>query len=214
MNQYAEMFQYVKNALSYYDTHGRKGKLKFRYNRSEHTMRVCQWAVRLADEYPGEIDLDSLKIAAIFHDIGYSVEEDRTSHPANGAKLCREYLTARNYPAAQVDFICELILRHSDKECIHDDIPAELILLMEADLLDDTGAQGIVLDIWVESRREDADYASMLGHIREYTLRTMQKDSVRTPAAKRIWAEKRALAESFAESLSRDLTGDWMEKLI
>lgn len=205
MDQYAEMLQYVKNALAYYDAHGKKGNMGLRYNRSEHTMRVYRWAMRLAAEYPGKIDLDSLKIAAIFHDIGYSIEEDRAGHAAHGAKLCREYLTGRHYPAAQIDFICELILRHSDKKCINEDIPPELILLMEADLLDDTGAQGIVLDIWVEARKEDTNYASMLSHIREYTLRAMQKDCVRTPAAKRIWAKKQALVESFVESLSFDL---------
>lgn len=208
MDPYTEMLQYVNNALAYYDANGAKGKLGFCYNRSEHTMHVFRWAVLLAGEYPEKIDLDSLKIAAIFHDIGYSVNEDRANHAVHGAKLCRKYLTGKHYPAAQIDFICELILRHSDKKCIHEDIPPELILLMEADMLDDTGAQGIVLDIWAEAHKEAADYASMLRHIREYTLRAMQDCPVRTEAAKRIWSKKKALVESFVESLSFDLLGE------
>lgn len=86
------------------------------------------------------------------------------------------------------------------------DIPMELVLLREADLLDDTGAQGLVFDIWMETAcQEKVSFESILKHMEKFTVRLMQDNPMRTEKAKEIWEEKRKLTEAFADSYRRDL---------
>ncbi len=206
---YEELFAYVKSTLAAYDHHGGVSKNRIRYSRFEHTERVYRWMQILAEDFAGEIDMEALQIATIFHDIGYSLnKEDMHSHAADGAVLCRQYLDSIGYPPEKTDFICELIARHSDKEALHsEDSPLELVLLMEADLFDDTGAHGIVMDAWIQATKEDVSFESILEHIKRFSWKQMQKNPMRTEKARRIWEEKKNLTNKFVESLTVDLYG-------
>lgn len=206
---YEELFAYVKDVLAVYDSHGGTAKNRIKYSRYDHTVRVYNWAMILAEDYKGTIDMEALQIAAIFHDIGYALnKEDMGNHAADGAVLCKEYLERIGYPQEKADFICELIARHSDKECMHsEEIPLELVLLMEADLLDDTGAHGIIMDAWIRSTREDVSFEAILEHINEFTLKQMQENPMRTGKAYEIWEDKKELTNRFVESLTMDLYG-------
>ena len=202
------LFAYVKLALDAYDFHDGVSKTTIKYSRFDHTKRVYQWAMLLAEPFAGEIDLEALKIATIFHDIGYSTnKEDMSNHAADGAVLCREYLEGIGYPTERTEFICYLIARHSDKGILHTDIPMELVLLQEADLFDDTGAHGIVMDAWIAGKKEDASFERILAHIKRFSQRQMQENPMRTERARRIWEEKKALTNQFVESLEIDLYG-------
>lgn len=207
--KYEELFSYVKSALAVYDQHGGISMTGIKFSRFEHTERVYRWAMILADEITDEIDMEALQIAAIFHDIGYSLnKEDMHSHAADGAILSREYLESIGYPPEKTNFICDLIARHSDKkELCNEDAPLELVLLMEADLLDDTGAHGIVMDTWIKSTKEEVSFASILEHIKKFSWKQMQKNPMRTEKARRIWEEKKELTNRFVESLTVDLYG-------
>ena len=85
----------------------------------------------------------------------------------------------------------------------------ELVLLMEADLFDDTGAHGIIMDAWIQAIKEDVSFESILEHIKKYTWYFMQENPMRTEKAKRIWEEKKELTNKFVESLSIDLYGHY-----
>ncbi len=204
-----DMTEYVKKWLDAYDTAGNPRKLKIGYSRYEHTMRVYKWMERLYEAYPQKTDVDfeMLSIATVFHDIGYCDIEGRKCHAKSSARMCRDYLEKKGYSAEKIAFVCDIISRHSDKETMFDDIPHELILLMEADLLDDIGAQGLVMDVWLEAACvEEATFESILAHMERYTLTMMQeKNPMRTTEGKRIWEEKRALTESFVEAYREDL---------
>lgn len=206
---FEELFTYVKDALAAYDHHGCATKNRIKYSRFAHTERVYRWMLILAEDFACDIDVESLKIATIFHDIGYSLnKENMHSHAADGAVLCREYLDSIGYPAKKTEFICDLIARHSDKEVLHrEDTPLELVLLMEADLFDDTGAHGIVMDAWIQATKEDVSFESILEHIKKFSLKQMQVNPMRTEKARRIWEEKKELTNKFAESLTVDLYG-------
>lgn len=206
---YEELFAYVKNALAAYDHHGGVSKNRIKYSRFEHTERVYRWMMILAEDFVEKIDMEALQIATIFHDIGYSLsKEDMHSHAEDGAVLCREYLVSIGYPSEKTDFICDLIARHSDKEVLHqEDTPLELVLLMEADLFDDTGAHGIVMDAWIQATKEDVSFESILEHIKKFSLKQMQVNPMRTEKARRIWEEKKDLTNKFVESLTVDLYG-------
>ena len=211
--KYADMLRAVEEMLAEYDKKGGKVRGKIRYSRMDHTRRVYCWMQKLYEAYPEKekLDADSLRIATIFHDCGYcAAAADGTfpgeKHAAVSAGLCREYLEREGYPQGQIDFICRLISAHSDKSLLQSDAPAELMLLLEADLLDDTGLQGIVVDIWMEAAgREDATFESILEHIRRYTLRLMRQNPMRTAKAREIWEEKRRLTEQFVEKYVEDL---------
>lgn len=206
-DEYSEMIQYVKEKLRQYDEGQNDAKNPVSYNRFDHTMRVYHWMQILYDGYPqkDQIDIEALSIATIFHDIGYCEVENIKNHAAISAGYCREYLEQRNYDTAKTDFICDLIARHSDKKNMYD-IPMELVLLREADLLDDTGAQGLVFDIWMETAcQEKVSFESILKHMEKFTVRLMQDNPMRTEKAKEIWEEKRKLTEAFADSFRKDL---------
>ena len=204
-----EFFAHVKSALAAYDYHGGAAKNRIKYSRFEHTERVYRWMLILAEDFSEQIDTEALKIATIFHDIGYSLnKEDMHSHARDGAVLCGEYLNSIGYPKEKAEFICDLIARHSDKEELHrEDTPLELVLLMEADLFDDTGAHGIVMDAWIQATKEDVSFESILEHIKKFSLRQMQNNPMRTEKARQIWEEKKELTNRFVESLTVDLYG-------
>ena len=202
-----DMLLYVRNRLELYDT-AENPMLKIPFSRFEHTMRVYQWMERLYKAYPDNscLDLEALLIATIFHDVGYCDIDNINDHARISAKLCREYLTDRKYPMEKIDFICDIVGRHSDKETLHDDIPVELVLLMEADLLDNTGAQGLVLDIWSESARgKNVSFQSILAHMEKYTVKMMQDNPMRTDEGIRIWNIKKKLSEEFVQSYREDI---------
>ncbi len=215
---YEELFVYVKEQLSAYDSHGGVAKTRIKYSRFDHTVRVYNWAMMLAEEYRETIDMEALQIATIFHDIGYGLnKEDMSNHAKDGAVLCREYLESIGYLQDKTDFICDLIARHSDKDCMHSgEIPMELVLLMEADLLDDTGAHGIIMDAWIRATREDVSFETILEHIKRFTRKQMQDNPMRTKKAYEIWEEKKELTNRFVESLTVDLYGgqeEYVEKV-
>lgn len=203
--RYEEMFRFVEQCLDgYAATGGRKDKIP--YSRFDHTRRVYRWMMQLyeACEHREQMDLESLKIATIFHDCGYG-KGRKGEHAVVGAKICRDYLKERNYSEEQITFICELISSHSDKQRIWADIPWELVLLMEADLLDDTGAHAVVMDIWMESTEEEVSFESIRDHIARFSLKQINNNPMRTPAAREIWEKKSALVKAFYESYCRDL---------
>lgn len=209
MINYETLFDYVKNALEVYDHHGGEAVTRIKYSRYKHTERVYRWMMILAEEFVDEIDMEALQIATIFHDIGYSLnKEDMHSHAEDGAVLCRKYLNSIGYPKEKTEFICDLIARHSDKKILQEEgTPLELVLLMEADLFDDTGAHGIVMDAWIQATKEDVSFESILGHIKKFSWKQMQVNPMRTEKARRIWEEKKELTNRFVESLTVDLYG-------
>ena len=202
-----DMISYVKGRLEEYDM-AENPILKIRHSRFEHTMRVYKWMEKLYAAYPdsGHLDLEALSIATIFHDVGYCGVENIKNHAEAGALYCREYLKDKKYPSEKIDFICGMISRHSNKRLLYEDIPGELILLLEADLLDDIGAQGLVLDIWLEAvREENASFQSILEHMEKYTLGMMQNNPMRTEEGIKIWNEKKALSEAFVQAYREDI---------
>lgn len=215
MKQHKGMFQYVEEILYSYDRgRGDKSKNKIAYDRYAHTLRVYHWMLRIAGELrDSSLDMESLKIATIFHDAGYGARdsasgavEEREDHGKSGAAICRDYLERRQYPQPQVDFICYLIEEHSNKKLLHEkNTPMELVVLMEADMLDDTGAMGIILDTWIASKEDRPSFESVCRHFEKYTYRHMKQMEFVTAPGKKFWHEKRKLVYEFLRQYRRDL---------
>lgn len=205
---YADMLQYVGEYLG--ETTGcMETKLLINYSRFAHIKRVLGWALRLYERSTRkhEIDYNTLVIATIFHDVGYHDMTETLSHQAAGASIARAYLTSHGYDGALTDRVCYLVEKHSDKWMMTDPaIPADLLMLMEADLLDDMGALGITMDCMIERGNDPrATFVDALDHISRYTLRQQHNNPMVTPEGRSIWEQKTALTEQFYRSLESDV---------
>ena len=119
----------------------------------------------------------------------------------------RGYLGKLGYPKDRIEYIAMLVEKHSDKYLMQNkDTDPNLVLLMEADLLDDAGAQGIVMDCMItEKKNPRATFISCLDHMSRYTRAIQQNNPMVTSAGRKIWDEKTQLVRSYHASLERDL---------
>ncbi len=207
---FAKMLHFVEESLNESATEDIIAKADISYSRFEHTKRVLGWAKRLYDmsDCKDCLRYEDIMIATIFHDIGKSIaQKHRLAHAAVGADMTREYLKTHDYEESRIDFICSLIAAHSDKELMKTpDIDPNLILLMEADLLDDTGALGIVMDCMItEARNKLAHFSDCLDHIMRYTYRIQKNNPMVTKAGRQLWEEKTRIVTEFAKALKQDV---------
>jgi uncharacterized protein len=107
-------------------------------------------------------------VAALFHDIA-KLEVDQDVHAEAGARIAREYLeTHCDYPRSFVEQVYDAIEDHSYQGPLTD-LPLETRCLIEADLLDKVGANGMalmLLRMGYESRTH-MDAAEMIGRVLE-----------------------------------------------
>ena len=208
---YFEMLKYVESILAEGNTEKVGNKSEINYTRFEHTKRVLKFAKKLYDMTDDKIGIiyDDLIIATIFHDVGRtSADRINISHAKAGVPITKEYLLAHGYDAKRVDYIGSLVECHSDKWRMKDpaSMDRNLLMLMEADLLDDMGAAGIVMDCMItEKRNPDAMFLDCLDHIIRYTKRLSEENPMVTKEARALWEEKRLLVNKFTDALSDDI---------
>lgn len=209
IEKYERMLEYVGMCLD--KPRVRASHRPYKYDRFTHTKRVLSWALRLYErcEKKERVNLDSLIVATIFHDCAYCVCDDLCEHAVSGARMTGEYLYSIGYEPDRITEICDLVGNHSRKDLLpNGDISEALVILMEADFLDDMGAQGLVMDVWYEAMgNPDCSFESIRDHFIKYTLRQQHENRkvLRTEAAKSFWDEKTALVEQFVERYTQDL---------
>jgi uncharacterized protein len=199
------MFQFVKSYLENNDGEATKtGYFPFR-KRSEHIERVFMWAERLVDGVT-YINKKAVLVSAIFHDIGYAISVDMSKHAESSAVLCEQYLKENGYDIEFINFVIYLVRNHSNKELMKEgDTPLELILLMEADLLDETGALSIVWDCMMEGSQEIQTFDKTYNHIMNYSCNSLNINPMVTAKARVFWENKQNLMKEFINQLSFDL---------
>ncbi|MFC6836215.1 HD domain-containing protein [Halomarina ordinaria] len=112
---------------------------EYRFN---HILNVVDLATTIAEREGANPDV--VRVAALFHDIS-KLEADQDVHAEEGARVAREYLTARgDFPESFVEEVCAAIRDHSYQGPLTD-LPLETRCLVEADLLDKVGANGTAL---------------------------------------------------------------------
>ncbi len=206
---YKDMLEFVENELQY-SFEQISAKVKINYSRFEHTKRVLGWTKRLYDlaSDKSKLSYEDLITAAIFHDVGRSKEKEfNLPHAKAGVPATRKYLTEHGFDEERTEYICFLVGSHSDKYKMSDpNIDRNLLLLMEADSLDDMGATGIIMDTMIaENRNPQADFCDCLDHIKRFTLRQQADNPMVTPEARKLWDEKTVLVENFVKALSEDI---------
>ena len=211
---YRGMLSFVEKALEGVRTEGENRigmhKLEFGYSRFEHTKRVLGWAKRLYDATPDKTGLryEDLMIAAIFHDIGRAVSaQSGEDHAKAGVPMTRDWLLSKGCDPARAEYIAGLVGSHSEKWRMHDPaIDRNLLMLMEADLLDDMGLLGIVMDtLIVRARKPDATFYDCYNHYERYTHPMQHDCPVVTPEAKAFWDVKTESTDRFLEQFRKDI---------
>lgn len=207
---YQEMLDYVEQSLEEDSEYSQSGKCEIAYSRFEHTKRVLAWVKRLYDmsANKGNLRYEDLMIATIFHDVGRTIAvKSGEPHAQAGVPITMDYLLRHGFGQERAEYICELVRNHSDKERMHENnLDANLLMLMEADLLDDMGALGIVMDCMItEARNSEADFNDCLDHIMRYTYRLQKDNPMVTPDARALWDAKTKLVSDFADALRYDI---------
>ena len=202
---YTKMFQFVETYLENNDGEITEiGRFPFR-KCSEHIKRVFMWAERLIDnEY--FINKEAVLVSAIFHDVGYAVSLDSSKHAENSAIICEKYLIENGFTTDFINLVVYLVKNHSNKKLMTaEDTSIELILLMEADLLDETGALSILWDCMMEGAQQIQTFEKTYYHILDYSYKSINENPMVTTKAKVFWDSKKNLMEEFIRHLSFDL---------
>lgn len=208
--KYAEMLEFVRRELDVplYEQTGAKTDIF--YSRFDHTKRVLSWALKLYRLSPHKelLDFDAIIISTIFHDVGrVASERDKIPHAKAGIPITEKYLLDNGYDHARSEYIAGLVGAHSDKWRMNEpDLDKNLLLLMEADLLDDMGALGIVMDCMItEIRNSNARFEDCYDHIMKYTYRIQHENPMTTEEGKKLWDDKTKLVEAFTDALKGDI---------
>ena len=165
------------------------------------------WAKRLyealSDCEKQTVNYDYLAIAVIFHDIGYARNQESCTHAKKSAELFAQYAKEHHFDDESMQMIYDLILNHSDKSKINDDISMEQILLFEADMLDEEGVMGIAWDLLMI--KDAKSFLDAYERGLYYLEKISRQSPMRTEFAKKLWQEKQMIVQAYYAHLRYDL---------
>ncbi len=193
---YAEVIEYVKKMTA---DNGRPSKYPFR-SRYDHTMRVYRWAIKLQSKLGG--DMDIIALAALLHDIGW---DETRPHGEVGAELAVEYLDSIGVDPDIIRRVGEIIMIHEDKDT-DADLSLECKIVMDADLLDEVGAIGILWDAMATACEDEANYKKAYYRIKNYYR--INKPKIRrckTDAARAEYTKRMQMIEAYIYQLEKEL---------
>ncbi len=200
---YEEYLEYVKEQLLLNDGNNAPDcKMKFR-TKYDHIKRVLGWAKKLAEDRD-DVDKEVLFTAAIFHDVGYAKVMDK-AHAKLSAKIFEEYAKSNDMDKHLYEKVKKLILLHSNKELLKEsDTQLELIILMEADILDEEGAQRMIWYAIDKAFNGPSKYEEIHDHIKMGNDKRLVNPMV-TKKAKELWDKKNELVMEFTKQLKEDV---------
>lgn len=108
--------------------------------RWEHTLRVAQWAVKLASEE--KADVRTCIFAALFHDVSHFVSEDYSKHGIKSGEIAREYLSRKGYSKNFIENVVYAVKSHVAEL---NPRTVEAKILQDSDTLDRFGFLRILL---------------------------------------------------------------------
>ena len=204
MNETYKMYlKYVKEYLTEHRGIESPNPLHPFRSRFQHSIRVLHWCERLTEGL-ADVDREALYTAAIFHDIGYE-HRDNDHHAARSALAFREYARNQQMDRKFAEKVEGLVACHTDKNRMREpDASLEMVLLMEADLLDEEGAMGIVWDCMTMGNAHASSYAKAYYHILESSNKEEPNPMV-TERAREFWEEKKGIVARFTRLLEDDL---------
>ena len=193
---YAEVIEFVRKQTA---ENGRPPNYPFR-SRFEHTMRVYRWAIKLQSKLGG--DLDIIVLAALLHDIGW---DEVRPHGEVGAEIAVDYLDSLGVDPEKIAKIGEIIMMHSDKDT-DAELSLECRIVMDADLLDEVGAVGILWDAMATAQEGEASYKRAYYRIKNfYRINKPKIKRCKTDAGRVEYNKRMQLIEEFIFQLEKEL---------
>ena len=193
---YAEVIEFVRKQTA---ENGRPPNYPFR-SRCEHTMRVYRWAIKLQSKLGG--DLDIIVLAALLHDIGW---DEVRPHGEVGAEIAVDYLDSLGVDPEKIAKIGEIIMMHSDKDT-EAELSLECRIVMDADLLDEVGAVGILWDAMATAQEDEASYKRAYYRIKNfYRINKPKIKRCKTDAGRVEYNKRMQLIEEFIFQLEKEL---------
>ena len=197
-----EMLEYAKEVLFDDDDEKRVTSRHIFRSRYKHITRVLGWCKRIEKDL--DCDKNVLYTSAIFHDVGYS--KGKEGHANASAVMFKEYADKHNFDKDFVDKVYDAIIKHSDKNYLKDPNSSnELIILLEADLLDEEGVLGLVWDLMARGTMSPTSYEESIESIMNHAGHILEQDYMVTPTAKYYWDKKKKLVADFLTELKFDL---------
>ena len=202
MLNYDEMLEFVLRTLKQGNAVKPNNPYHGFRSRYLHSYRVYKWMGRIIDDL--EVDEEACYTAAIFHDVGYSIE--KKNHALYSEMIFRRYAETHGLNKELTDKVSKMIALHSHKELLNKkDTMPELILLMEADLLDEEGALGIAWDLLAKGAKGCNDYNESIEAMRIHSGHILSQSYMVTPRAKEYWEHKKEFVRGFINELEDDL---------
>ena len=193
---YAEVIEFVRKQTA---ENGRPPNYPFR-SRFEHTMRVYRWAIKLQSKLGG--DLDIIVLAALLHDIGW---DEVRPHGEVGAEIAVDYLDSLGVDPEKIAKIGEIIMMHSGKDT-EAELSLECRIVMDADLLDEVGAVGILWDAMATAQEDEASYKRAYYRIKNfYRINKPKIKRCKTDAGRVEYNKRMQLIEEFIFQLEKEL---------
>lgn len=154
-------------------------------SRFEHTLRVMKWAERLQASEGG--DLEVLRIAALFHDVGWDPERP---HEEVGAEITQEYLNNSGLSEDKIAAIVEAVAHHNHRSS-PGPFNKETLIIQDADILDEVGVLTLVWDSLATAHRPKPSYRAVYERALK-SLDELQKRAhqLRTPSGRRFYDEQ------------------------
>ena len=199
---YEKMIDYVKGILENAHIMPDEKTFPFR-NRFEHSMRVLEWAKRINKKEKG--DREVVEVSAIFHDVGKGVRRERP-HAEAGAEICEKYLKRVGFDSKKTELIAKAVRMHSSKTISASELSIEERILMDADMLDETGAMAVLWDSVDSAGDAGPGYTKIYGKIL-LSLEEVRMLSgfFKTEEGKKLIAERIGFLEMFVKNLEFEL---------
>ncbi len=147
---FTEMRQFVRDYLAAsVETEQDGGRMRwypwhsaaYRFNHIENVVELSAQIARAEGA-----NVDATRTAALFHDIA-KLEVEQDAHADEGAQVAEKYLTSHGeYPSSFTGQVTQAVRDHSYQGPVTD-LPLETQCLVEADVLDKVGANGVALVI-------------------------------------------------------------------
>lgn len=206
---------FVKDYMYKHEGSGKNDNRFWRTNAKngfEHTKRVYKYAKMLSHFIEGEnFNPEVVEIAAIFHDVATFASENN-EHSEASAKVAREYLQNEALDNEFIDRVCKAIANHSKKttdEKIISELAMEDKVLIDADIVDETGIAGV---IWVAMKQgsEELSYDSFIQKLDEryFTGYDDLINLAHTKKAKEILIKNKMLVKGIVHTLETEIRGD------
>lgn len=77
------------------------------YHNFDHAVSVCKRVVLLSSAY--NVDLKELLLAALFHDVGYSIEKEDRENVERAVQIFRNYTKSQPELYCKIDDVCKYI---------------------------------------------------------------------------------------------------------